>query len=94
MFVGYSTASGVRQVKIAFSIRVAARDSVSKYSTDETRRSTLTRWAFALMNIRAVCSVVVTALVARKLVDVLQVISAGLARLANYDLSIPIRESG
>jgi hypothetical protein len=46
------------------------------------------------MNVCSVRAVVVTTFTARKMIDVLQVIRSGLARLPNYNLSISIRESG
>lgn len=62
-------------------------------SEDETGRPALTGWAFAFVNIRAVCAVVVAALAARKLVDVLQMIRAGFPGIPYYNLPVLVRES-
>jgi hypothetical protein len=53
----------------------------------------LAAWAFALVNIRAICAVVATAFAARKLVDVLQVVRAGFPSIPHYQLPILIPES-
>jgi hypothetical protein len=59
----------------------------------ETGRPALTGWAFAFVNIRAVRAVVVAALAARKLVDVLQMICAGFPGIPYHDLPVLVSES-
>jgi hypothetical protein len=65
----------------------------SNLSESESRCPTLAGWAFALVNVRAVCAVVLTALAASKLVDVLQVIRAGSPGVPHHHLPVLVCES-
>ena len=58
--------------------------SPKKALDGESRCPTLAGWTLATMNVGAVCAVVVAALAARKLVDVLQMIRTGFPGISHH----------
>jgi hypothetical protein len=61
-------------------------------SQNKTRLAVLAGRALALVDVRAVCPIVVTTVAARKLIDVLRMICAGFPCIPDDHLCIPVRE--